>query len=185
MNDAVEIGAPAVPARGRFSTRRRSASCDSPGSRAEMDFNRLTIKSQEAMAAAVEDATAPRQPRGVSRAPAAGATRPGAAAFARPIGSVAARRCGIAARAEAGRGRRRTAAAHLDRAVERARQGRLQEAQQLDDEYVSVEHLLLALRRRSRATSCWPESRKSAARSASPPRTPRARTRRSRSSAAT
>ena len=39
------------------------------------------------------------------------------------------------------------------------------EAQKLDDEYVSVEHLLLALEP-SRATSCWRGSRKSAARSA-------------------
>ena len=110
-----------------------------------MDFNKLTIKIQEAVAAAQELARRPAT-RDLPRAPAARAARPGAAADARqraaPPGSL---------RAEAERARARSrgrGANQQPQAVDGFSQGARHaptRRAKLEDEYVSTEHLLLAL----------------------------------------
>ena len=155
-----------------------------------MDFNRLTIKSQEAVAAAQELARRARQPRALPRAPAARAARPGAAAHARRArrrvgadvrarrprrGSPRSRR--VAGRGSSSRGVSAAFSEVLDRAEE--------EMRKLEDEYVSTEHLLLALDvvPRDELLAALKEVRGSPARHLAGSR--RAPTRRSRSSAAT
>ena len=106
-----------------------------------MDFNRLTIKSQEAVAAAVEDARRRGNPEVYPEHLLLALLDQELPRSLVPVGAVAALRGRGTIGAEAGRRRRRAAAAHVDRALERPRQGGLRGAQKLDDEYVSVEHL--------------------------------------------
>ena len=109
-----------------------------------MDFNKLTIKSQEAVAAAQELARRNGNPELYPEHLLARAARPGAAARARA-------RRGRAARA--GRGDARREAAHPGRAAAAERVGAFSkvldkafdEAKRMQDDYVSTEHLLLAL----------------------------------------
>ena len=110
-----------------------------------MDSSKLTIKSQEAVAAAQELRAPARQPRALSRAPAARAARPGAAARARP-----GRRTRCAPQAEAalaqkprieGSQQQPGASAACSKVLDRA----FDEAKRIEDDYVSTEHLLLAL----------------------------------------
>ena len=82
-------------------------------------------------------------------------------------------------------GRAAAAAASARRVSRSARQGVRRGASALEDDYVSTEHLLLALDVVPRDELLGEDRRRSAAASASPRRIPRAPTRRSRSSAAT
>ena len=135
--------------------------------REHMDFNRLTIKSGEAVAGAARCEPA-REPRALSRPPAFRAARPGAASDAlRARGGIP---DGLA---RGGRGRlaRKPAisgaepAARVARLRPRARQASDEEMRKLEDDYVSIEHLLLGLDVVPRHR-CSPRSRRCAAASA-------------------
>ena len=106
-----------------------------------MDFNKLTIKAQEAVAAAQGIALQARQPRADPRPPAARAARPGAvrrlagpARGGRAQGGRAAERAG-----------RRPAAQPIGRVLAVCSTAPTTSAKQLEDDYVSTEHLFLAL----------------------------------------
>ena len=186
MRDEVRARAPAVPARARPLPR--------PDDTTTPERARNGLQQADHQVAGGDrrrpGARAPqRQPGDLSRAPDARAPRPGAAADARR-----ARRRARPSAARRGRGgARRTALRRRARPSSRPPRPRsravLDEAEkemrELDDEFVSTEHLLLALdvvtaRRAPRGALA-----RCAARSASPRRIPRAPTRRSRSSAAT
>ena len=140
-----------------------------------MDFNKLTIKSAGGRRGRAGARAPARQPRDLPRAPAARAARPGAAAHAR---RARRRRCaaragrGDAAREAVGGGRATQQPQASAAFSQRARQAPTTRRASSSDEYVSVEHLLLALdvvpaRRAARA-----RSRRCAAASASPRRIP-------------
>ena len=106
-----------------------------------MDFNKLTIKAQEAVAAAQELALRRRQPRAHARPPAARAPRPGAvrrlARLARRGGERSSLRC----RACRAATQQPNVSAAFSRLLDRADD----ERRKLEDDYVSTEHLFLAL----------------------------------------
>ena len=110
-----------------------------------MDFDKLTLEVAGGRRRRAGAGAPPRQPRALSRAPAARAARPGAAAAARSRRGRAAR----AGRGDAARRSRRSRARSSSRSVSAAFSRVLDkaedEAKRLEDDYVSTEHLLLAL----------------------------------------
>ena len=119
--------------------------------RCGMDFTKLTVKAQEAFASAQGDAVTPRQPRAHPRPPAARAARPGG-----ERGRAHPREGGPAPGRDPRRASRpgwpalpRIEGANVQPAASRATRQALEqaftEAEALKDEYVAVEHLLLAL----------------------------------------
>ena len=148
-----------------------------------MDFNKLTIKSQEAVAAAQELARRAGNPE----------LYPEHLLLAlldqelvqQLVPDSAALRAETATKLRAkpaieGASQQPAAGAAFSRVLDQA----FEEARKLEDDYVSTEHLLLALDAVPRER-CSRRSRRCAAASASRARIPRAPTRRSRSSAAT
>ena len=110
-----------------------------------MDFNKLTIKSQEAVAAAQELARRSGNPELYPEHLLARAARPGAAARARARRGRAAR-AGRGARSRRSRASRarsssRTCRTQFSKVLDKA----FDEAKRMQDDYVSTEHLLLAL----------------------------------------
>ena len=109
-----------------------------------MDFNKLTLKSQEAVAAAQELARRMGNPELYPEHLLAGAARPGAAAATRRVGSGAARRRRRKAARQAehtGSQQQPQVGAAFSKVLDRA----FDEGEELNDDYVSTEHLLLAL----------------------------------------
>ena len=143
MREAIADGAPQLPARPRSRTSRRRQL--DPEEQEPMDFNKLTLKSQEAVAAAQELARRTRQPRALSGAPAARAARPGAAAAARAGRRRAARARPRRAARRSRRSRARSSSRSVSAAFRACSTSADDEAQRLEDDYVSTEHLLLAL----------------------------------------
>ena len=142
---------------------RRQRTHDRPTGGTTMDMNRLTQKSQEALHDAQTDGAAARPHRGRRRAPAARPARPArrpgpAAARRRPAPTPDALRADARSRAaRAGRGSP-ARAPHPARCSSPSGSARLldtaeREARRLKDEYVSVEHLLLALLGEGRRTA--------------------------------
>ena len=114
-----------------------------------MDFNKLTIKSGEAVAGAQELARRAGNPELTPRPPDRGAARAGAAADAaaarRRRPRLDPRRGGGAPAGAAVRLGRRTPSRRRAASFRKVLDDAFDEARKLDDEFVSVEHLLLAL----------------------------------------